>query len=207
MRDKIIFSLTILWVIAISVTATVLLAIPLFGLEIQWYQLANVAQMSAQTLWHNFLVLMDYLLNPFIAHLNMPDFPSSASGLKHFSEVKNLFMLALVLTIVLIPAFVIFIKENLRIVFHNGLRIVMIFPLALGIIAVLIGFDNFFIYFHEVLFRDNTWIFNPVVDPIINVLPEQYFMHTFLVFVIVYELIFFLLYQKGYSRIKKLNKR
>lgn len=202
-RDRFIFGLAMLWVIAAAVILTILLAIPLFAVEMSIFHLSAIAGLSDASLWHNYLVLMNYLLNPFVGHLAFPDFVSSSNGLKHFAEVKGLFMLTWALVLVLLPAFVIFVKENLRIIFHNGLRVFMIVPLAFGIIAGLIGFDNFFVYFHEILFRDSTWLFDPTLDPIINVLPEQFFMHCFILFGVIYELIFYCLYKKGYSRIRK----
>ena len=203
MRDKVIFGFSILWIIALSVTLTIFLAIPLFFGEIFWYQLTDLVQMTAGKIWHNFLILMNYLINPLETKLSMPDFPSSASGLHHFAEVKNLFMLVFFLTIILIPFTIRFIKENLSIVFHNALRVVMLFHLAIGVIAWLIGFDRFFVAFHEVLFRDNSWLFDPATDPIISVLPEQFFMHSFLIFLLIYELIFFVIYRRGTLFLKK----
>lgn len=203
MREKVIFGFSILWIIALSVTLTIFLAIPLFFGEIFWYQLTDLVHMTAGKIWHNFLILMNYLINPLETKLSMPDFPSSASGLHHFAEVKNLFMLVFFLTIILIPFIIRFIKENLSLVFHNGLRVVMLFPLAIGVIAWLIGFDQFFVAFHEVLFRDNSWLFDPATDPIISVLPEQFFMHSFLIFLLIYELIFFVIYRRGTLFLKK----
>lgn len=203
MRDKVIFGFSILWIIALSVTLTIFLAIPLFFGEIFWYQLTDLVQMTVGKIWHNFLILMNYLINPLKTKLSMPDFPSSASGLHHFAEVKNLFMLVFFLTIILIPFTIRFIKENLSLVFHNALRVVMLFPLAIGVIAWLIGFDRFFVAFHEVLFRDNSWLFDPATDPIISVLPEQFFMHSFLIFLLIYELIFFVIYRRGTLFLKK----
>lgn len=203
MRDKVIFGFSILWIIALSVTLTIFLAIPLFFGEIFWYQLTDLVQMTAGKIGHNFLILMNYLINPLETKLSMPDFPSSASGLHHFAEVKNLFMLVFFLTIILIPFTIRFIKENLSLVFHNALRVVMLFPLAIGVIAWLIGFDRFFVAFHEVLFRDNSWLFDPATDPIISVLPEQFFMHSFLIFLLIYELIFFVIYRRGTLFLKK----
>ena len=197
MRDKLIFTGTILWGLSMAIILTILLAIPLFYLDIGWEHLTDLVNMSAETIKHNFNILMAYLLNPFAGSLNMPDFPSSDHGLQHFKEVKQLFMLALTLAIVLIPALVLFIKNHLSILFHNGLRVVMGTPIFLGIVASLIGFDNFFISFHQLLFRDNTWMFDPTTDPIINVLTENYFMFSFLMFAIIYELIFFGLYWIG----------
>lgn len=203
MRDKVIFGFSILWIIALSVTLTIFLAIPLFFGEIFWYQLTDLVQMTAGKISHNFLILMNYLINPLETKLSMSDFPSSASGLHHFAEVKNLFMLVFFLTIILIPFIIRFIKENLSLVFHNALRVVMLFPLAIGVIAWLIGFDQFFVAFHEVLFRDNSWLFDPATDPIISVLPEQFFMHSFLIFLLIYELIFFVIYRRGTLFLKK----
>ena len=203
MRDKVILGFSILWIIALSVTLTIFLAIPLFFGEIFWYQLTDLVQMTAGKIWHNFLILMNYLINPLETKLSMPDFPSSASGLHHFAEVKNLFMLVFFLTIILIPFIIRFMKENLSLVFHNALRVVMLFPLAIGVIAWLIGFDRFFVAFHEVLFRDNSWLFDPATDPIISVLPEQFFMHSFLIFLLIYELIFFVIYRRGTLFLKK----
>lgn len=203
MRDKVIFGFSILWIIALSVTLTIFLAIPLFFGEIFWDQLTDLVQMTAGKIWHNFLILMNYLINPLETKLSMPDFPSSASGLHHFAEVKNLFMLVFFLTIILIPFTIRFIKENLSLVFHNALRVVILFPLAIGVIAWLIGFDQFFVAFHEVLFRDNSWLFDPATDPIISVLPEQFFMHSFLIFLLIYELIFFVIYRRGTLFLKK----
>lgn len=203
MRDKVIFGFSILWIIALSVTLTIFLAIPLFFGEIFWYQLTDLVQMTAGKIGHNFLILMNYLINPLETKLSMPDFPSSASGLHHFAEVKNLFMLVFFLTIILIPFIIRFMKENLSLVFHNALRVVMLFPLAIGVIAWLIGFDRFFVAFHEVLFRDNSWLFDPATDPIISVLPEQFFMHSFLIFLLIYELIFFVIYRRGTLFLKK----
>ena len=194
MRDKLIFTGTIIWIVAAAGFLTVLLAIPLYAVEMLLDHLAATAQISNASLWHNFLVLMNYLLNPLVHRLEMPNFPSSASGLEHFAQVKNYFTLMIGLVVLFLPAFVLFIKENLRFVFHAGLRILMLIPLFMGIVVSLIGFDNFFIYFHEVIFRDDTWVFDPVKDPIINVLPEQYFMYTFILFVLIYELLLFSLY-------------
>ena len=64
MRDKVIFGFSILWIIALSVTLTIFLAIPLFFGEIFWYQLTDLVQMTAGKIWHNFLILMNYLINP-----------------------------------------------------------------------------------------------------------------------------------------------
>ena len=195
MRDRLIFTSLILWGIAAAVSLTLLLAVPLFYIDIHLENLTQISGLSAEVLRNNFNVLMTYLVNPFESVLQMPDFPSSPDALQHFKDVKKLFMLALGLALVLSPALILFLKEHLAILYHNGLRFVMGTPLFIGLVAALIGFDNFF--------PDDTWLFNPDTDPIINVLTENYFMFTFILFVILFELIFFLLYWSGNKRLQK----
>ena len=67
---------------------------------------------------------------------------------------------------------------------------------------MLIGFDQFFTLFHQVLFvGDATWLFDPYKDPIILALPEDYFLHAFLIFFVLYEGAFGWCY--GWSRKRK----
>ena len=47
----------------------------------------------------------------------------------------------------------------------------------------MVDFEDFFIVFHEVLFRNDDWIFDPNLDPIINTLPSEYFLACFGIFV------------------------
>lgn len=206
-RDRINFALVCLWIVAISLFLTILLSIPLFSLVVKGEHLTEVAQMSQQTLVHNFNSLMGYMLNPFQNKLAMPDFPSSSSGLKHFAEVKKLFMIDLLLSILLLPAIIRFRKQKLALFFRHGIRLMMIVPVILALFALMIGFDNFFIYFHQIIFRDNSWIFNPITDPIIDVLPEIYFMYAFIIFVILYQALFGVVYYQSVKLLKQSSKK
>lgn len=203
MRDRLIFTSFILWGTAAAVSLTLLLSIPLFYVDIHLENLTNASGLPAETLRHNFNVLMAYLVNPFADTLHMPNFPSSPDGLQHFKDVKRLFLVALGLTVVLLPGLYFFLKENLAILYHNALRFVMGTPLFIGLIAALIGFDSFFVSFHKIFFRNDTWLFDPDTDPIINVLTENYFMFTFIIFIILFEFLFFMLYQLGNRRAQK----
>jgi integral membrane protein (TIGR01906 family) len=50
--------------------------------------------------------------------------------------------------------------------------------------AFAINFDKAFVVFHEIFFRNNYWQFDPQMDPIINILPEEFFYHSALLIVI-----------------------
>ena len=78
----------------------------------------------------------------------------------------------------------------------------MFVPIVLGFFMA-IGFDRFFILFHETIFNNEDWLFNPATDPIINVLPEQFVMHSFILFFVLIELFFALFIFIGKRELKK----
>ena len=145
---------------------------------------------------------MDYLTNPLNQALEMPDFPSSASGIHHFAVVKGLFHLAQGVALVTLPIFYLFWKQVIQkgflSLYRRGLLIMLSLPLVLGFVGVFIGFEQFFTLFHQILFvGDDTWLFDPAKDPIILILPEDFFLHAFLLFFCLYELIFGFMYLKS----------
>ena len=130
---------------------------------------------------------MDYLINPFSQDLQMPDFRSSAAGLHHFAVVKNLFHLVQIVALVTLPSFYFFVKgivkKGFLSLFSKGILTLVVLPLVIGLGGVLIGFDQFFTLFHQILFvGDDTWLFDPAKDPVILILPETFFLHAFLLF-------------------------
>ena len=122
MKTKAQFLLTIIWSISASATLTILAAIPLFHSLVNIFQLPELTYLSEKTISYNFNRLMGYLLNPAVKKLNMPDFSSSQAGLKHFADVKQLFLLAFFLTIVLLLPTFVFIKKKCYIQFYQGIR-------------------------------------------------------------------------------------
>jgi len=67
----------------------------------------------------------------------------------------------------------------------------MLAPVVIGLMGLLMGFDQFFVLFHTVLFPgDSTWLFDPVKDPVIYILPEEFFLHCFILFFVLYEVFF-----------------
>ena len=79
--------------------------------------------------------------------------------------------------------------------YRRALLIILSLPLVLGLVGVFIGFEQFFTLFHQILFvGDDTWLFDPAKDPVILILPENFFLHAFLLFFCLYELIFGFMY-------------
>ena len=199
MKTKLTFGGSLLFLLSLSILLTIYLAWFIYPQEISWLNLINRVHLQPQTIQHNFNVLMDYLTNPLSQVLEMPDFPSSASGIHHFTVVKGLFHLAQGVAVVTLPLFYLFWKQVIHKgflpLYRRGLLIILSLPLVLGLIGIFIGFDQFFTLFHQILFvGDDTWLFDPAKDPVILILPEDFFLHAFLLFFCLYELIFGFIY-------------
>ncbi|MGM0123472.1 integral membrane protein [Enterococcus sp. AZ194] len=192
-----------------SISFAVFVAInfrPLYRFDVDYLKILDYTTVTKEVLMKNFGVLMNYLNNPFQTVLAMPDFPSSASGAEHFYEVKLLFLLDYaVLLITIIPSilFLRYLWKNKRgWLLIRPFQIGMLIPVIFGFLMAL-GFDRFFVTFHQVFFNNDDWLFDPATDPIINVLPEEFFMHCFILFFVLIELIFFVYYLLGKRQLKK----
>ncbi|HEL2418758.1 TIGR01906 family membrane protein [Streptococcus suis] len=195
MRTKLQIIGTILFVLSAAVLGTIYLAWLVYPFEISFLGLENVVYMKAEDISYNFNILMNYLTNPFASVLDMPNFSSSADGLKHFADVKHLFHLTQGIFILTLPAFVLFVKNILLKGYGDLVKKVifwtMLTPMIIGLLGVLVGFDQFFVLFHTVLFPgDSTWLFDPAKDPVIYILPQEFFLHCFVLFFVLYELFF-----------------
>ena len=182
----------VFFILSATILLTIALAWAIFPLEIQWLEIQSRTGFSASVIMKNMNVLMNYLTNPFQWVLKMPQFPSSKNGLHHFEAVKYLFHSVTVVFLVTLPGFIQFLRTVVKkgyLALYRGLFFwMMVLPVLFAVMAVIIGFDQFFTLFHQVLFAgDNTWLFDPRVDSIILALPEDYFMHAFLIFFVLYE--------------------
>ncbi|WP_423189764.1 TIGR01906 family membrane protein [Alkalibacterium sp. f15] len=186
-----------LFIITVSI-AFVILFTPLYYFSVWLHELPAQLNMSFQALIDNYHVLLRYLNFPWVTELNMPDFPSSESGLFHFWEVKLLFYLNYAILIISSIGSFFYaksLKKNKRIwTLQKPFFIAsLVPPLLLMFLAV--NFDRMFVLFHEVFFNNDDWLFNPATDPIILALPQQYFMYTFILFFILIEVVFISTYQ------------
>ena len=206
MRTKLTFGASLLFLLSLAILVTIYLAWILYPFEISWLNLTNRVHLKSDTIQYNLHILMDYLTNPFNQVLEMPDFPSSESGLHHFVVVKGLFHLAQGVAIVTLPIFYLFWKQVIQkgflSLYRRGLLIMLSLPLVLGLVGVSIGFEQFFTLFHQILFvGDDTWLFDPAKDPVILILPEDFFLHCFILFFVTYEILFGLFYFKSRRRL------
>ena len=51
----------------------------------------------------------------------------------------------------------------------------IVIPMILVFVTI-IDFDGLFVLFHKIAFNNDDWIFDARLDPVINILPEEFFM-------------------------------
>ena len=166
------------------------IAIPILWRDFYYFHidLLNIVEatgVSRSDLIYSFNELMDSLV--FYKEFGEGVFEHSVSGMNHFLDCRILFTLDLVtlsISFVVFLVYFILIKTKKIIVYRPAGMSILFYTsfvpiLLLGALAIyaLIDVNSAYTFFHAVLFpgKDN-WVFNPRTDPIINALPEQFFL-------------------------------
>lgn len=178
-----------LFIISCSVTLTLNFR-PLYYADIQTLHISESSGRTEEDIRSNYDALIDY--NQLFNHqpLQFPTCTMSESGRIHFEEVKKIFDLfgwMLIITFVLVICSSVYLmrrKEWLWLRVAGILCIVL--PLFLGVMVV-VNWDYVFVTFHQLVFNNDYWLFDPATDPIITILPDGYFMHcAIMIFAIVF---------------------
>ena len=180
------------WIIYSSIVAiciatlTIINSTWIYKLVVKKYKLTTITGLSEQDLMKEYTGLINYLQNPFVDKLEFENFVMSTYGEVHFYEVKRIFISLMIIVAIFIVALVgwfIFSKykkgsiniRGLLMSFNNSSNLLVVF--FIGIVALyLIDFSWAFTMFHKIFFRNDYWIFDPRIDPIIVALPEELFM-------------------------------
>ncbi|WP_225743514.1 TIGR01906 family membrane protein [Marinilactibacillus sp. Marseille-P9653] len=186
-----------LLIVSIAIAITIWF-IPLYQLAIYNYDLPERLGLTYDQLMNNYYVLLRYLHFPWVTELNFPDFISSEDGLFHFYEVKRLFYVnygVLFISGIGTYFYVRFLRKTKRywVLIKPFFIASLVPPVLLMFLAV--AFDQMFVLFHQLFFDNDAWLFNPATDPIINALPEAFFMYCFILFFVLIEGSFIIGYQ------------
>lgn len=144
--------------------------------------LGRLVGLSNYELMINYRHLISYLQCGWIHHWQT-SLALSSKGLTHFADVKRLIEFNNLILILFggLAGVVITNRVRKRQMWQLILPVKMALTLLGTFIFILmIAFNRIFILFHEVLFRNRDWIFNPQTDPIIKALPENFFEACFL---------------------------
>lgn len=188
MKQKILTFLTAvataLWVLTCSI-AVPLLVRPFYALHITSLQLEESTGLTREQILEAYDDVMDYCLGlreDFAAGV----LPFSADGAAHFADVQKLFLLDLwvlgISTLVLLILWLVRRRTGLRLLRPAQRGPAFWGCVGLGAAFLVVGalaatdFDRAFTVFHTLFFpgKDN-WIFSPATDPVILILPQEFF--------------------------------
>lgn len=183
---------------------------PLYYLDIKLLNIPESSGYSKEEIIANYNALIDYSSPFFKGSLSFPTLTASPSGIQHFKEVKDIFTFFYGLAAIsLITAVSIIVykarKRDISYLAVSSLTSIIL-PIIVGLLLA-IDFDTSFLIFHKIFFKNDYWIFDPITDPVINILPAKFFMHCALLIIAIVltcSLILYLvyLYFKGKSGIK-----
>lgn len=173
----------VLFLLFISSSVFLTLAFkPLYYIDMNRLNIVEESELSltAEEIRHNYDVLIDYNLPLRDGELEFPDLPMSEHGKQHFAEVKDIFDIFKVIAIVAIPlsaAGIYYFHERKK---KTYLLLTSIFTIAIPIVVgslIALCWDKVFVKFHEIFFDNDYWIFDYYEDPVIRILPDEFFMH------------------------------
>lgn len=171
---------TILLIISASVVG-VLKCKPIYYFDIKHLNIQESARMSVDLLKENYNILIDY--NSMFNHdpLEFKYLGMSEGGRIHFEEVKDIFVtfqwMFIITLIVSILLGWILIKKYKSVTFLGITSVITpLIPVVLGAF-IAINWDRAFVMFHELMFDNDFWLFDPKEDPIIKALPDEFFLH------------------------------
>ncbi|MCC8102395.1 MAG: TIGR01906 family membrane protein [Clostridiales bacterium] len=178
----------------------------IYYFDIGYLDLESETGYSEEVIRANYDALIDYnLLFKGVDELEFPDFPMSENAATHFREVKRIFVALQILLLVTGAALAVFgvaafirrrrlrngtrsekkgqsqrLQQSRFAANVGALKLLSVFtfaiPIVLGILAAA-NWDSFFIRFHELFFNNDYWLFDPVTDPVILILPDEFFAH------------------------------
>ncbi len=151
----------------------------LYYFDIDYLQLESTTGYSREVIRENYDALIDYnLFTKGINKLEFPSLPMSDEAEIHFKEVKDIFVGMQICCVVSGLVMIIAFWRKFRKRDFGSLRLTgilcFLIPIVLGI-GIAVNWEALFIGFHKLVFNNDYWLFDPVTDPIITMLPDAYF--------------------------------
>jgi integral membrane protein (TIGR01906 family) len=163
---------------------TLIIKITLNTKVIYYYDIVNIdlsesSKLSVKEIKSNYHYVIDFIQNTD-ENFHLPTLPYSKEGKIHFEEVRNIFIFIDKLQYILFLAIFIIFILNIKYHNYNFLKLCAIFLLILPLICAvpfLINFDRSFTAFHKLFFNNDYWLLDINADPIINIMPQEFFFH------------------------------
>lgn len=179
LTDILIGILFTLFFISVGVIITINFR-QLYYWDVSLLNIETLSGLPREDILINYNALIDYTSPFYGGELAFPTLESSPSGLQHFKEVKDIFVafyyMAVASFVILVPI-VLFKRQKKDINYLPVASLTTIILPAIVGLLVMINFDKAFVLFHKLFFRNDLWLFDPITDPVINILPATFFLH------------------------------
>ncbi len=183
-QKKASFGSNLFWALMIALfiisfaVVFVLYCRPLYYLDIRLLHLEESSGVAADAIRRDYDSIVHYLSVWNRAPLTMSTFAMSEQGRIHFADCKVIFDAVQVLCLAtgiltLVSYFLHRHGGNSRYLRMAGILTILL-PTVLGVLCVW-RWDLVFETFHKVFFRNDYWLFDPALDPVILVLPDAFF--------------------------------
>lgn len=152
----------------------------IYYLDVDYLGIDKLSGLSKEEIKLNYDYLIKYNLDKENTEFNMPTISSSQEGKIHFKEVRDIFQNTVKLFKLSLVVSLIGLYLNIKNKNYNFLKItsrLLIYTPIILLIPIIIDFDKSFILFHKIMFNNDYWIFDPNLDPVIEILPDTFFFH------------------------------
>jgi integral membrane protein (TIGR01906 family) len=174
-----VLALVLTWVFICLAVTLVLRGGWLYKLDIRNMGLAEELEVSEEFILEQYQTLIAYNLPGGPDVLAFPGLPSSENALQHFAEAKEIFLvfqIGLWIGLAVSVIGIILLRNHRPLYLKYAGILSLALPAAIGLCALLF-WQQFFVLFHQLFFRNDLWLFDAVTDPIILLLPDRYFLH------------------------------
>lgn len=183
-KNNLIFHTVLALVLTLTIiSASVVFTLafrPLYYLDISALDIPEQSGYSKEEIRDNYDVLIDYNMSFGSRRLELPSLAMSEPGRIHFEEVRDIFHLfkymAMAGAVLSITGIVFCIRRREHKYLKLTSILTVVLPAGLGILVAL-NWDWAFVAFHHLAFDNDYWIFDPVTDPVITILPDIFFLH------------------------------
>lgn len=168
-----------IFIICCSVTLTLNFRL-LFYRDIEKLDIPGMSGYSEEMIRRNYDILIDYNNIGGPDTLEFDGLAMSDNGRVHFEEVKDIFVFIEVSLIITAVLSALLIAANIKIKQKSFILWSGILSFSIPIVFcgfIIIAWEKLFITFHLLFFNNDYWIFDPSTDPVIMMLPNEFFMH------------------------------
>lgn len=180
-----------------------------YYLHIKYLNLSEKTGYSIEEIKDNYNAIIDYFVSFDNREFSLKTLHSSKEGIIHFIDVKNilnsLFFISIIILIILLLIFYYYYRKKDS-TFLKKCSINCLVIIFFTAIIAYFNFDTSFTIFHKIFFRNDYWIFDEIKDPVIKILPQEFFRNCSII-IILFTILGSVFLYLIYKLINKINKK